>query len=163
LRLPATRAQWPQADLTITANPIALDYETIVERVLLIGTRLRLPVHHVVIQDMDGRKSVTLDLEVDSAMNLESRPFDRFGPRGGHRRRGPNTALGTLGRDREFHGPLAVARPTARIYLEATLPSRARRYTRGPIVTAGHTICDFQIHLIRTPSCMLRPTLAQFR
>jgi hypothetical protein len=28
-------------------------------------------------------------------------------------------------------------------------------------VTAGHTICDFQIHLIRTPSCMLRPTLAQ--
>jgi hypothetical protein len=40
--------QWPQADLTITANPIALDDETILERVLLIGTRLPLPVHHVV-------------------------------------------------------------------------------------------------------------------
>jgi hypothetical protein len=35
---------------------------------------------------MDGRKSVALDLEVDGAVNLESRPFDRFGPRGGHRR-----------------------------------------------------------------------------
>ena len=59
--------QWPQADLTITANPIALDDETILERVLLIGTRLRLPVHHVVIHDMDGRKSVALDLEVEGA------------------------------------------------------------------------------------------------
>jgi hypothetical protein len=28
--------------------------------------------------------------------------------------------------------PLAVARPTARICLEAMLPSRGRRYTRGP-------------------------------
>jgi hypothetical protein len=130
----ATRSgkQWPQADLTISANPIPLDDETILERVLLNGTRLRLPVHHVVIQDMDGRKSVALDLEVDSAMNLESRPFDRFRPRGGHRRRGPKTALGTLGWDREFHGPLAVARPTAGIDLEPTLPSRGRRYTRGP-------------------------------
>jgi divalent metal cation (Fe/Co/Zn/Cd) transporter len=70
----ATRSgkQWPQADLTITANPIALDDETIVERVLLIGTRLRMPVHHVVIQDVGGRKSMALDLEVDSAMNLKS-------------------------------------------------------------------------------------------
>jgi hypothetical protein len=78
----ATRSgkQWPQADLTITANPIALDDETIFEQVLLNGTRLRLPAHHVVIQDMGGRKSVALDLEVDGAKNLESRPFDRFGP-----------------------------------------------------------------------------------
>jgi hypothetical protein len=89
--------QWPQADLTITANPIALDDETIVERVLLIGTRLCMPVHHVVIQDVGGRKSVALDLEVDSAMNLKSGPFDWFRPRGGHRRRGSNTALCTLG------------------------------------------------------------------
>ena len=64
--------RWPQADLTITANPIALDDETILERVLLVATRRRLPVHHVTIQDIDGRKSVSLDLEVDGAMTLSA-------------------------------------------------------------------------------------------
>ena len=64
--------RWPQADLTITANPIALDDETILERVQLIATSRRLPVHHVTIQDIDGRKSVALDLEVDGALTLSA-------------------------------------------------------------------------------------------
>ena len=64
--------RWPQADLTITANPIALDDETILERVQLTAMRRRLPVHHVTIQDIDGRKSVALDLEVDGAMSLSA-------------------------------------------------------------------------------------------
>jgi cation diffusion facilitator family transporter len=64
--------RWPQADLTITADPIALDDETILERVLLTATRRRLPVHHVTIQDVGGRKSVALDLEVDGAMTLSA-------------------------------------------------------------------------------------------
>jgi cation diffusion facilitator family transporter len=64
--------RWTQADLTITANPIALDDETILERVLLVATRRRLPVHHITIQDTDGRKSVALDLEVDGAMTLSA-------------------------------------------------------------------------------------------
>jgi cation diffusion facilitator family transporter len=62
--------RWPQADVTITANPLALDDETILERVLLIAARRHLPVHHVTIQDIEGRKSVALDLEVDGAMSL---------------------------------------------------------------------------------------------
>lgn len=62
--------RWPQAELTITANPLALDDETILERVLLIAARRGLPVHHVTIQDIEGRKTVTLDLEVDGAMTL---------------------------------------------------------------------------------------------
>jgi cation diffusion facilitator family transporter len=62
--------RWPQTEVTITANPLALDDETIVERVLLIATRRRLPVHHITIQDIEGRKSVSLDLEVDRAMSL---------------------------------------------------------------------------------------------
>lgn len=71
----ATRSgkQRPQADLTITANPIALDDEPIVERVRLIGTRLRLPVHDVVIQDVGGRKSVAFDLDVHSALYSRAR------------------------------------------------------------------------------------------
>ncbi len=64
--------RWPQADLTITANPIALDDESILERVQLTAMRRRLPVHHVTIQDINGRKSVALDLEVDGAMSLSA-------------------------------------------------------------------------------------------
>ena len=62
--------KWPQAELTITANPLALDDETILERVLVIAARRGLPVHHVTIQDIEARKTVTLDLEVDGAMSL---------------------------------------------------------------------------------------------
>ena len=62
--------RWPQADLTLTANPLKLDDETILERVLVIAARRGLPVHHVTIQEIEGRKSVALDLEVDRAMPL---------------------------------------------------------------------------------------------
>jgi cation diffusion facilitator family transporter len=62
--------RWPEADLTLTANPLKLDDETILERVLVIAARRGLPVHHVTIQEIEGRKSVALDLEVDRAMPL---------------------------------------------------------------------------------------------
>jgi cation diffusion facilitator family transporter len=62
--------RWPEAELTITANPLKLDDETILERVLVIAARRGLPVHHVTIQDIEGRKTVALDLEVDGAMAL---------------------------------------------------------------------------------------------
>jgi cation diffusion facilitator family transporter len=62
--------KWPEAELTITANPLALDDETILERVLVTAARRGLPVHHVTIQDIEGRKTVALDLEVDGAMTL---------------------------------------------------------------------------------------------
>jgi cation diffusion facilitator family transporter len=60
----------PQAALTITANPRALDDESVLERVLLIAGRRRLPVHHVTIQEIEGRRSVSLDVEVDGRMSL---------------------------------------------------------------------------------------------
>jgi cation diffusion facilitator family transporter len=62
--------RWPDAELTITANPLKLDDETILERVLVIAARRGLPVHHVTIQEIEARKSVALDLEVDRAMSL---------------------------------------------------------------------------------------------
>ena len=62
--------RWPQAELTITANPRALNDETILERVLVIAARRGLPVHHVTIQDIEGRKTVALDLEVDGVMTI---------------------------------------------------------------------------------------------
>jgi len=63
-------SEWPQAALTLTANPRALDDESLLERVQLIATRLRLAVHHITIQEVDGRKCVGLDMEVDGRMPL---------------------------------------------------------------------------------------------
>jgi cation diffusion facilitator family transporter len=60
----------PKAALTVTANPRALDNESVLERVLLIAGRRRLPVHHVTIQEIEGRLSVTLDMEIDGRMGL---------------------------------------------------------------------------------------------
>ncbi len=62
--------RWPEAELTLTANPLKLGDETILERVLVIAARRGLPVHHVTIQEIEGCKSVALDLEVDRAMSL---------------------------------------------------------------------------------------------
>ena len=63
-------AEWPQTALTLTANPAALDDESLLERVQLIAARLRFAVHHVTIQEVDGRKCVSLDMEVDGRMSL---------------------------------------------------------------------------------------------
>lgn len=60
--------EMPEVDITITANPRALDDESLLERVLLIAARRRLPVHHVTIQDVAGKKSISLDVELDSRM-----------------------------------------------------------------------------------------------
>ncbi len=60
------------AVVTVTATPRALDDETILERVLLIAAKRRVPVHHVTVQSLDGRISVSLDLEVDGRMSLGS-------------------------------------------------------------------------------------------
>jgi cation diffusion facilitator family transporter len=63
-------AEWPQMAVTLTANPRALDDESLMERVLLIAARLRLAVHHVTVQQIDERKCIGLDMEVDGRMGL---------------------------------------------------------------------------------------------
>ena len=69
------------------ADPIQLDDETILERVMLIAARRRVPVHHVMVQKLEGRLCVSLDLEVDGRLSLApahevaSRARDRH-PRG---------------------------------------------------------------------------------
>lgn len=63
-------AEWPGTTITITANGRALDEETVLERVLLIAAKRRVPVHHVTVQDVNGRLSVSLDIEVDGRMSL---------------------------------------------------------------------------------------------
>lgn len=60
----------PGSEIVVTANPIALDDETLRERILIIAAKLHLPIHHVTIQHIDDRLSVSLDLEVDGGMQL---------------------------------------------------------------------------------------------
>jgi cation diffusion facilitator family transporter len=60
----------PNAELTITADPVQLDDESIMERVMLTAARQRLPVHHIMVQNLEGRLSVSFDVEVDGAMSL---------------------------------------------------------------------------------------------
>ncbi len=57
----------PQLDVTITANPVVLDDESILEQVLLVAARRRVPVHHVTIQNVEGTIAISLDMEVNGA------------------------------------------------------------------------------------------------
>ncbi len=60
----------PECEATVTAEPATYDNETILERVLLIAAKRRVPVHHVTVQELSGRLSVSLDVEVDGRMSL---------------------------------------------------------------------------------------------
>jgi cation diffusion facilitator family transporter len=66
----AVEAQMPGTTISIIADGRAMDQETVLERVLLIAAKRRVPVHHVTVQDIEGRLSVSLDLEVDGRMSL---------------------------------------------------------------------------------------------
>ena len=60
----------PDVKMTVTAEPIALDDETVVERVLYIANRRHVPIHHVTVQAIGARQSVSFDAEVDGRMPL---------------------------------------------------------------------------------------------
>ncbi len=66
----AIEAVAPGAQVTLIAEPRALDDETVIERIMLVAARRRLPVHHIVTQQLDERLSICLDLELDAEMEL---------------------------------------------------------------------------------------------
>jgi divalent metal cation (Fe/Co/Zn/Cd) transporter len=61
---------FPQADITITAHPVALDDETVFDKVMLAARRRALAIHHLTVQHVADKMSVSFDLEVDGAMRL---------------------------------------------------------------------------------------------
>ena len=63
-------AAMPEAEVTITTEPRALDDETVRERVILIARNRGLAVHHVAVQAIADRLSVSTDLEVDGTLAL---------------------------------------------------------------------------------------------
>lgn len=66
----ALRQAEPGAEITVAANPIQVDDETALERVLLIALKLKIPVHHVTVHSIGDRLSVSLDMEVDARLPL---------------------------------------------------------------------------------------------
>ena len=65
-------AKLPGAEITIQTHPLALDDETILDRVLVIAAAQRVPVHHVTVQHVDAQFSVSFDLEVDGSKTIEA-------------------------------------------------------------------------------------------
>ena len=125
--------RWPRLKLTIAANPRALDDETVLERVLLTAARRRLFVHHVTIQRVGERITVSLDLEVDGRMTLGAAHDVASGSsRRSHgvRRRGrgrhPHRAMET----REISGEDADAALTAAVAAASSATSRSLQLLR---------------------------------
>lgn len=63
-------AHFPNADVTVTANPVALDNETVFQKVMLIAAQRNLGIHHLTVQQIGGRLAVSFDLEVEGSMPL---------------------------------------------------------------------------------------------
>jgi cation diffusion facilitator family transporter len=68
----AVRDEFPQAEVTITTEPRALDDETERERVMTIARNRGAAIHHVAVQTVSGRLSVSVDLEVDGTLALSA-------------------------------------------------------------------------------------------
>lgn len=84
------RADFPRAEVTITTEPRALDDETVRERVMMIARNRGLAIHHIAVQTITGKLSVSADLEVggtlplaaahDIASRFEQAVRDELGP-----------------------------------------------------------------------------------
>ncbi len=60
----------PHARVTVTADALALDDETVVERLMLVAARRHLMAHHVIAQQIGERLAIGLDIELDGAMPI---------------------------------------------------------------------------------------------
>jgi cation diffusion facilitator family transporter len=66
----AIAAAEPGVELTVETTPIALDDETLIERLLLIAAKRHIAIHHVMVQQVAGKIALSCDIEVDGAMPL---------------------------------------------------------------------------------------------
>lgn len=66
----AIAADSPNAEITITVEPRALDDETVIERILLVAARRHLQSHHIVVQQLDEKLSISLDMEMEGELEL---------------------------------------------------------------------------------------------
>lgn len=67
----AVAKELPEAQVMLAVNPQILSDETILERVMHVARVMHHPVHHVTIQHINNRLSVSLDLEVDGRLSIK--------------------------------------------------------------------------------------------
>lgn len=58
------------AESVVTTDPVALDDETVLDRVMVIARNRALAVHHVTVHTIQDRLAIALDLEVDGKLSL---------------------------------------------------------------------------------------------
>jgi cation diffusion facilitator family transporter len=68
----ALRDQMPGAQAIVTIDPVALDNETVLDRVMVIARNRGLAVHHVTVHELKDRLAVSLDLEVGGKLTLRA-------------------------------------------------------------------------------------------
>jgi divalent metal cation (Fe/Co/Zn/Cd) transporter len=66
----AVQEALPSAEVVLTAEPRALDSETVIERVMVIARNQALAVHHITVHSIEGRLAVAVDLEVEGQLKL---------------------------------------------------------------------------------------------
>jgi cation diffusion facilitator family transporter len=85
----AVTAALPGAQISVSVMPRVLDSETVMDRVMVIARNRGVAVHHVTVQAIGERLSISLDLEVDGSLSfaaahdiadgLEAAVRDEFG------------------------------------------------------------------------------------
>ena len=68
----ALRRQIPGAEPVVTTDPVALNNETVLDRVMVIARNRALAVHHVTVHELKNKLAVSLDLEVDGKLSLRA-------------------------------------------------------------------------------------------
>jgi cation diffusion facilitator family transporter len=66
----AIRNRIPGAEPNVTTDPVALDSETVLDRVMVIARNRALAVHHVTVHAIGDHLAVSLDLEVSGKLSL---------------------------------------------------------------------------------------------
>ncbi|ODN69316.1 cation diffusion facilitator family transporter [Methylobrevis pamukkalensis] len=68
----AVQSEIGAGEVAVSTLPIALDDESVRQQVLIAASRVGVPVHHITIQHLGDKLSISLDIEVDGEMPLGS-------------------------------------------------------------------------------------------
>lgn len=66
----ALRSAMPGIEATVTIDPVPLDNETVLDRIMVIARNRGLAIHHVTVHNIRDKLAVSLDLEVDGKLSL---------------------------------------------------------------------------------------------
>ncbi|ESQ81893.1 cation diffusion facilitator family transporter [Asticcacaulis benevestitus] len=66
----SVQAQMPEVEAMVVAHPIALDTETLHDRIMVVAANHQLSVHHITIHQSPRGLSVSLNLEVDGQLAM---------------------------------------------------------------------------------------------